>query len=237
MVRLVALRGFGSMAVLSVLEVHLVGGPSSLAQLAGPAAIVIAALAGAYFAARYASRNVARELKAADRRLRLQLRHDQSMRSREATRETLDDVTDNLTNAMNSLAAYTAALMTIEQITGALEEASDESQKENIQRSLDRLDDEIAKRRQLSHDAAAQLPPAQLRLRLRFPENHPVYEAFRVVVEAVSDSEDEELKNGGEPRTDEHLAAAEEIRRRIPKNLNAYAAAVRDWMDESVQLD
>jgi hypothetical protein len=222
--------------LLSVLEVHLTGGKSILLELATPAAIVIAALAGAQFAAQYAGRNVAKELAAADQRLRRELRHDQGLREKEAARQTLDEVTNIATDAMDRLVDYSAKIKTTEDVAKMIEGASDKSQeKAELEEALDDLAGEIIKNSDASHAAARKLRPAYVRLQLRFPADHRVTERFAALIQAIKASEVLERGHGPESRNDEELAEAERIRSEVPRQLNLYLDAARSWMAQAVE--
>lgn len=221
---------------LSVLEVHLTGGKSILLELATPAAIVIAAIVGAHFAAQYAGRNVAKELAAADLRLKRELRHDQILRKKEAARRTLDEVTNVATNGMDALVDYAAKIQSVEEKAKLVADAPNES--EEKAEAGKRLNDalaELIEKAEASHAAIRKFSPAFVRLKLRFPADHPVSKCFAALTDAIKASEAHERGHGPEPRNDEELAEAQEIRSKIPRQLNLYLDAARAWMEQVVE--
>jgi hypothetical protein len=222
--------------LLLVLEVHLTGGKSILLELATPAAVVISAVAGAHFAAQYAGRNVAKELAAADQRLRRELRHDQRLREKEAARRTLDEVTNVATDAMDALVDYSAKIKTTEDVARMVEDALDESEeKAELEEAHDELVGEIVENSNASHAATRKLRPAHVRLQLRFPADHQVTERFAALIQAIKTSEMQERGHGLEPRNSEELAEAESIRGEVPRHLNLYLASARTWMEQAVE--
>ncbi|HEU5253299.1 MAG TPA: hypothetical protein VFU16_08260 [Solirubrobacterales bacterium] len=220
---------------LSALEVQLTSDKSLLLELATPAAIVIAAIAGAYFAAQYAGKNVAKELEAADLRLKRELRHDQILREKEAARRTLDEVTNVATDAMDALVDYSAKVGSVEEKAKlALDAPDDSPEKEETEEQLDEAIGELIEKMDSAHSAGRKLRPAHVRLQLRFPADHPISMRFAALISAIKASEVNERGRGPEPRTEDELAKAEGIRGEIPQRLNLYLEDARGWMDEVV---
>ncbi|HEY3435653.1 MAG TPA: hypothetical protein VGK41_08370 [Solirubrobacterales bacterium] len=219
---------------LAVLEVQLTDGRSVLLELATPAAIVIAAIAGAHFAARYAGRNVAKELTAADLRLKRELRHDQILREKEAARRTLDEVTNVATDAMDALVSYSTKIGIAEDMARLAEDAPEESpEKTEAEEELDKAIGDVIEKMEASHAAGSKLKPAFVRLQLRFPADHPVSQRFAALSDAIKASEVHERGHGPEPRNSEELAEAESVRSNIPRQLNLYLSSARTWMRET----
>ncbi len=217
----------------SALEVHLTGGKSALLELATPAAIVIAAIMGAHFAAQYAGKNVAKELTAADVRLKRELRHDQILREKEAARRTLDEVTNAATNAMDALVDFSAKIGTAEEMARLTAAAPDESEEKiEAEEALDDAIGKVIEKMEASHAAVSKLKPAFVRLQLRFPADHPVSQHFAALSDAIKASEVQERGRGPKPRDHEELAEAESVRSQIPRQLNSYLASARTWMEE-----
>jgi hypothetical protein len=222
--------------LLALLEVHLTGERSVLLELATPAAIVVAAITGAHFAAQYAGKNVTKELNAADLRLKRELRHDQILREKEAARRTLDEVTNVATDAMDALVSYSTKVGIAEDIARSAEDAPEESRKKTeAEEGLDRAIGEVIEKMEASHVAGGKLKPAFVRLQLRFPADHPVSERFAALSDAIKASEVHERGHGLEPRTSEELAEAESVRGNIPRQLNLYLASARTWMREATE--
>jgi hypothetical protein len=218
----------------SALEVHLTGGKSVPLELATPAAILVAAIAGAHFAAQYAGKNVAKELAAADLRLKRELRHDQTLREKEAARRTLDEVTNVATDAIDALIDYSARIKTAEDVTRMLEDAPEQSEdKAETEEAFDDLLEDLAEKRGAAHAATRKLRPAYVRLQLRFPGDHPISERFAALIKAIKASELHERGHESEPRSEGELAEAEKVRSEVPRQLNLYLASARTWMKEA----
>jgi hypothetical protein len=216
----------------AALQVEVLNGGTRVSEILGPAAVVIAALLGAAFASRYASRNVAKELLAADERQRRELRHDQKMRAREATRATIDEVTGALTRAMDTYAIYAAEVMTMEDIMNDLKEAEEGSQrKKEIEDARDKHLSLLTEKMLDSHNANLQLSPARLRLRLRFGEEDDVFTTYQNACALVRKCTESERGYGPLVRSKEEIAAAEELRRQVAPRLTAYVNAVRTWLN------
>jgi hypothetical protein len=222
----------------AALQVEVLNGGPRLSEILGPAAVVIAALLGAAFASRYASKNVAKELLAADDRQRRELHHDQRMRAREATRATIDEVTNALTRAMDTYAIYAGESMTVEDILNDLKAADDESEeKKKIEAAHDRHLGILTEKMLDSHNANLQLSPARLRLRLRFGEGHEVLTTYETACALIRKCNESERAHGVALRSKEQLAAVENLRRQVAPQLTAYVNAVRAWLDAEVAPD
>lgn len=217
------------------LQVHLTGGGSQTSEILTPVAIVLAALVGAWFAARYARRNVAQELAAADRRLAAQMSHDRELRDRQTTRETLDQVVETMTRALNTGADFAAAIATAEHIRREAEdEKAEEAQREDARGRLSKFEGKnVGPLRKDSVEAFLQTHPAKLRLRLRYPAGHPILSAYDKWQSAIDSSHDLTEKGVGRLRSKEELAESKASKSQIPAALASFVRAVHTWNDET----
>jgi hypothetical protein len=218
------------------LEVEQVGGPSLPWDLLGPAAIVLAAFIGAVAAAWYASRNVRKELNAADLRLRRQLKHDQEMRSREAIRRTLDQVTDVLTEAMDALADFVGEVVSCgEHARDADAAVGGSKEQQEARRALTESMEAVTRSMTTTQGKVMKLSAARLRLRLRFEETDPVYRNFDLTCDAVLASYEREVEASGRARSDDELTEATGGRMEVARRLRLYTDAVRDWQSSVIE--
>jgi hypothetical protein len=228
--------------LLQPFEVELVGNEWEwVIPLIGPLAIALGALGGAMLTVWFANRRQDKQLKhdrdlheeqlAHDRELReAQLAHDRSLRANEATRLTIDDVTGVLTNAMDALTQFQGELVMAEEAGREQREAGDQESREGLQRKWNAEVESLTRVIFTTEEAVHQIRPAQLRLRLRFPDSHPVYRNFALCCSAVERTF--ELLVSVEPyeiRSPEALGEAEEANAEVGRRLNLYVEAVRKW--------
>jgi hypothetical protein len=226
-------------------EVELVGRNfwEGFLPLAGPFAIASGALLGVWFSNRNAGKRHEEQLShdrdlheqrlTLDRQLHAdQLANDRAVRAREETRAVIDEVTSSLTDAMDALANFVANRNNLERT--AREQAESESLEEREHRQeawnedLNSLTDALGS----AFRSMETLRPSQLRLRLRFPEEHPIYRGFVLVCSAVERAVTLVANDGTEIRTEEVLAEEEESRVEVARRLGEYVRAVRSWGEE-----
>src|SRR5262245_9471589 len=133
------------LGIFAVLEIDVVGDGASWVSLAGPAAIVFAAV----IAALYARHRMGVEIAAADARLEkqlkhdreaaadrleAQLRHDRELREREATRTTLDELAQLIFDTIESCTNLSAVNRTQRSLRKEIDAADQEGGLEDLQR-------------------------------------------------------------------------------------------------------
>jgi hypothetical protein len=202
----------------------------TLIQILGPAAIVVAAVAGAILAYKLATRNVEREMKAADARQENQLRHDREMRATEDKRGTLDSVTESLTAGIDAIGDFAAAQLVAENVKREMNLASDGPEKVAYEAQWKIRTDETNEQMSRAVTRTNALQASLVRLRIRFPEDHEIYVRYRAVVNQLDTVYAKERAKGvAGQRSKEELAAASTERDKIALRLNEFVAAARTW--------
>lgn len=212
---------------------HVTNNGFSAAELLVPAAIVVAALVGAWFVARYAGKNVSKELVAAEQRLETQMAHDRELRDRQATREMVDDVVAIMTEVLSSSADFAVSIKEAESFRREIATTENGSEsRSNVEERLGDLESgDLGRHSQRSFEALFKCPPAHVRLRLRFPKGHPILIAFNQWYEVVKASRKNFAKGLTRLRTEQELKESTEMGKTIPSSLENFVTAVRDWID------
>jgi hypothetical protein len=211
------------------IDVHITGPNGSLSDYLGPATVLVAA----YLAYLFATKNVKREIAAAEKRQQTELRHDRELQVLAGNRATVDNATEALTNAIDAFAGFASKVLGVEMVRRQMEGAPKDSE-----------DREVFKGRwiEMTSEATSEMSTAVmrinalqatlLRLRLRFPEDHDIYITYKSAVDALDTIYDiHRQKAVTQLRTDEELAAANEARNQLPQYLSAWVEAVRSWND------
>jgi|SRR5215218_349139 len=215
------------------LNVHLTNAGPTLVEILGPAAIVLAALAGAWFAARYARQNVQRELAAAEVRLKIQMQHDRRVRDRQATRGVLDDVVKTIEEIIDADATFMVEVDRVERLRDEVGEAPpDSSWRKDAEERLERLTkDDLQRSFSEAADAVVRAHPARMRLRLRFADDHPIICTFTDWHRIMNQIYELSRKGIAVNRTSDDVRETEELADKVDPALDEFAAAVRDWMN------
>jgi hypothetical protein len=215
------------------IDVHLTNSGPNLAEILGPAAIVLAALVGAWFAARYARQNVKQELAAAEARLKLQLDHDRQVRNRAAARSTIDDIVKTIEQIIDKDADFVVGIGHAEDLRRAVGELPEDSFERNDTEG--KLQDLAAggleRTRSEASEALMKAHPAKLRLRLRFAVDHPIVRTFSQWQSVMDQIYESSLKGLSANREPSEIEAAEELSNRVDPMLESFANAVQEWMD------
>lgn len=227
-------------------EVEIVGREfwEAFVPLVGPFAIAVGALVGVWFSNRAAGnrhkeqldhdRDLHEKRRALDRELNArQLESDRAIRAMEETRSTIDEVTNVLTNAMDALTKFVGERSNLERIE--IEQAASDTleEREEHQRHWNAALASFTESLVPTYQAVEALRPAQLRLRLRFPDEHPVFTSFVLVCAAVENALTLVAEDGTEIRSEEVLAEEEEARVEVSRQLVGYVEAVRKWSEEA----
>ncbi len=203
------------------LEVHLVNNGPQLLEILGPVSIVVAALGGAWFAARYARDNTRQELAAAELRL-----------DRQATRTTIDEVVVTMTEALDSAADLAVAIEEGETLQKAISEAAEGPAREAAEEEYENFaEGELEAFAVKAFEAHVRIPPARLRLRLRFAPGDPVLETFGKWNSVMSLAREQIQRGEGRVRTESELQKSKKIEAQIPISLEEFVSAVRSWID------
>jgi hypothetical protein len=227
--------------MIAALEVHLTGGPSVLVELAGPAAIVIAAVAGAFFAARWASRNVSKELEAADRRQQERLAHDLLIRRVEHVRDALDDSAELALAAGAAVANFELVIENWEDERAALEaEIAAASSPVEGQALIERLG--VGKDRVLAADSTVtarltEMLGAKVRLQLRLGSSHaipPLYEQLRA---GWREAVDAFAKGSTRSRTEAEKKRSEELEDSNGDRFEEFFSECERWLASAPTFD
>jgi hypothetical protein len=209
------------------IDVHVTGTDAGLIAYLGPLAI----LGAAYLAYRFATKNVRREIAAAEKRQERQLQHDREMQAIAGSRAALDDVTEVLISAINGITDFASNLLATEMTRRKMEAAPEGSeQRAAYEAKWHEMASTTTAEMSIAVTQLNALQPALLRLRLRFPEEDPIYAKYRNaagVLDAIYDLERE--KEVTDLRTDEELKASSDARSQLPGFLADWVQAVRAW--------
>lgn len=202
------------------------GGPSGYL---GPAAILV----GVILAYVFATKNVRRELAAAGKRQVRELRHDREMQVIAEKRAVLDDATEVLISAIDALSGFASNLLATELTRRKMEAAPEGSEhREAYANKWHKMISDTTAEMTTTVARINALHPALLRLRLRLPENDPIYVQYRAAVTAIDAAYDTEReKEVTDLRSDEELKAADKARSLLPHRLNQWVQSVRAWND------
>ena len=201
-----------------------------LIHILGPAAIVVAAVAGAILAYKLSSRNVEREMRAADSRQANQLQHDRDLRATEDKRATVDSVTEELTAGIDAISDFAASQQVAELAKNEMELAAPGSEQVAYRAIWEERIDETNAQMSKAVTRTNALQAALVRLRIRFPEEDEIYVRYRAVVNQLDAVYEAERAGGVRGRrSNEELAAASSERDKIALRLNEYVGAARTW--------
>ena len=146
-----------------------VTGPSGgigITDFLAPAAVIVAA----FLAYLFATKNVKREIAAAETRQATELRHDRELQVLAGTRETVDDATKALSSAIDAFAEFFAKTLGAEFVHHQMENAPEGSEiREAFKGRWVEMASETTDDTGLAVTRLSALQAALLRLRLRFP--------------------------------------------------------------------
>ena len=211
--------------------------------LIGPFLIALGAFLAAWLTVRTANKRHREQLEhdrdlqdqrlTHDRELHaFQLAHDRFLRERDATRGTIDEVTGALTRAMDALSEFTGDVLNADRYVRERLASDTQEEREALQRQWNQAMIELTQKVRPFHEMVELLRPAQLRLRLRFPDAHPVFRNFALVCSAVEQAlELVGREHEADIRSDEVLAEMEESRAEVGNRLTRYVEAVQTWVD------
>jgi hypothetical protein len=157
------------------------------------------------------------------------------MRSREATRQTLDQVTDDLTEAMDALADFAAEVDTCGERARDADTAEGSKERDAARRALVKSMEEITRSMVTTKVKVTKLNAARLRLRLRFDDSHAVYRNFDLTCNAVLAAFEGEVEVSGKGRTDDERTEAQGRFMEVAKCLGLYSNAVWDWHNSVIE--
>jgi hypothetical protein len=174
-------------------------------------------------------------LEAEERRLARRFRHERRMREREATRAVLDDAVALIERMIDATTQLISQVDTAERIRRDLEQARQEGREQDekvlLQRvnpAYDELQKTLAQVGHLNQEAFA----VQFRLRLRFPDDHPVVTAFAAWRDARVELFDTVAAGGVEPRSPQQLQRSEALVTLTGTLLGQFLEAARAWVRE-----
>ena len=227
--------------MIAVLEVHLTGGRSLLVELAGPAAIVIAAIAGAFFASRYASKNVAKELEAADERQEKRLAHDLLIRRVEHVRDALDDSGELALEAGAATAAFELAIEKWEAdlpgLEAGLSEATSDEERVGFLNLLREGKDKVLAAEATVTARLTEMLGAKVRLQLRLGSSHeipPLYEHLRA---GWREAVDAAAKGSTRSRPAEEKKHSEALEDSSGDRFEEFFSACEQWLASAPKFD
>ena len=168
-------------------DVHLVDDRFPWVPLLGDLALVLAALGGAWFAARWAARRLHEEIGADDQRFERQLQHDRDMRERDATRQVLDDVVEYVTRAIDAVSGLEAGVAFVEEKFDEFGAAGTDEETGIAGEAALQAQRDLAERMSPAAQAVIERNPTFFRLALRFPPDHPVVTTFKAWTDALNE--------------------------------------------------
>jgi hypothetical protein len=215
------------------IDVHVTSTDGGLIVYLGPLAILIAA----YLAYVFATRNVRREMAAAEKRQEKQLQHDREMQAIAGSRAALDDVTEVLTSAIDGITGFASNLLVTELTRRKMEAAPEGSEhRAAYEAKWHEMASTTTAEMSIAVTRLNALQPALLRLRLRFPEDDDIYVKYRSAADTLDAIYDlERKKEVTDLRTDDELAASNEARSQLPGFLTDWVQAVRAWNDSLLE--
>jgi hypothetical protein len=161
-------------------------------------------------------------------RLRAQLNHDSDMRERDATRDALDSVVNEITGAAEPMVAAGEAFRELYLVRAA-------STKSGKDHGTAEAEDEARPTVQAIRDRRVPLMAASFRLHLRFPDTAPIvgllaewrstYDKLVGDYQAALDSSEFEME--------ERFEATDDTSSQLGKQLNSFLEEARAWASDS----
>jgi hypothetical protein len=182
-----------------------VSGDSAVVAVVAVSAALIAALTAQY-------------------RLRAQLRHDSEMRERDATREALDGVVNEITAAAKPMIHAGEAFRDLFRVRAATAKTIQDQGVDSAEKEARSAVEALRARR-------APLMAASFRLHLRFADSEPIIgllSRWRSTFDELADRYEAAL-DAGEFEREERFETAEETSSRLAAQLNEFLIEARAW--------
>lgn len=162
-------------------QVELVGG-DWFEPLLVPAAIILAGLLAAFLSYLVHRQSMA----SADGQLVARFEHERRLREREAVRNSLDATAETIRGIVHAIGEYSGRIISAQALRRDLERTGNQEEAEELQYEINDMQSEINALIVPAHDAMFEAQPALFRLRMRFPNDHPVAAGFSQWHESTS---------------------------------------------------
>lgn len=160
-------------------------------------------------------------------RLRAQLRHDSKMRERDATRDALDAVVNEITAATKPMVDAGEAFRELSRVRAA-------TAKTNQDQGVIEAEEEARPTVEALRERRAPLMAASFRLHLRFPDSEPIIgllAQWRATFDELADNYEAAL-DADEFDRKERFEKADETSLRLGKQLNSFLTEARAWASD-----
>lgn len=160
-------------------------------------------------------------------RLKAQLKHDSKMRERDATRDALDAVVNEISAATKPMVDAGEAFRELFRVRGATAKTSQDH-------GVVEAEEEARLTVEALRERRAPLMAASFRLHLRFPDSEPIIgllAQWRTIFDELADNYDAAL-DADEFDRKERFERAEETSLRLGKQLNLFLTEARAWASD-----
>jgi hypothetical protein len=160
-------------------------------------------------------------------RLKAQLRHDSAMRERDATRDALDAVVNEISEATKPMIDAGEAFRELFRVRAATSKTGQDQGVAEVEEDARAAVEALRERRAL-------LMATSFRLHLRFPDSEPIIgllAQWRAAFEELADNYEAAL-DAGEFERKERFQRADETSLRLGKQLNSFLTEARAWASD-----
>jgi hypothetical protein len=160
-------------------------------------------------------------------RLKAQLRHDSAMRERDATRDALDAVVNEISEATKPMIDAGEAFRELFRVRAATSKTGHDQGVVEVEEDARAAVEALRERR-------APLMAVSFRLHLRFPDSEPIIgllAQWRATFDELADNYEAAL-DAGEFERKERFQRADETSLRLGKQLNSFLTEARAWASD-----